>query len=302
VAGFVKSIRGSDVKGWAEHLLGFVQLGLGQVIAGLLEGLLVGPDDVPIRKRIRAVLKRIKASKAGPVLVPTSNGQASGFRGVKLGLKGNGLGWSFKPKKDAVSGPTKLASEVRLPSSSRRPLAEELKLAVEVPLGASDAEISVPELEVGVSPLLSMLPECEVCVAESDGDGPSMGEPIPLAGALEVPPVSALEILVVDFPLGTDRDELIVGCPVEDGLLNDSELTSPVSTQVVIVQNLAQAMGLLRQGFLGLRSPSPAPSSLGCKAAPVNGSVSSLIPEFLKLALLPRRHPCPCRKGCIPGG
>jgi hypothetical protein len=55
-------------------LLGFVQLGLGRVIAGLLEGLLVGPDDVPIRKRIRAVLKRIKASKAGPVLVPTSNG------------------------------------------------------------------------------------------------------------------------------------------------------------------------------------------------------------------------------------
>jgi hypothetical protein len=94
-----------------------VQLGLGRVIAGLLEGLLVGLDDVPIRKRIRAVLKRLKASKAAPILVPTSNGRASGFCRVKLGLKGNGLGWSFKPKKATVSGPTKLASEVRLPLS-----------------------------------------------------------------------------------------------------------------------------------------------------------------------------------------
>jgi hypothetical protein len=206
VAGSMKLIRGSDVKGWAEHLLGFVQLGLGRVIAGLLEGLLVGLDDVPICKRIRAVLKRIKASKAGPVLVPTSNGRASGFCRVKLGLKGNGLGCSFKPKKAVVYGPSKLASEVRLPLSSQRPLAEESKLAVEVRLGALDAEISVLEREVGKSPLLSMLLAWEVRVGESDGDGPLMGEPILLAGALEVPLVSALEIPVVDFPLGTDRD------------------------------------------------------------------------------------------------
>jgi hypothetical protein len=172
-------------------------------------------------------------------------------------------------------------------------------------LGASDAKISVPEREVGESPPLSMLPACEVCVGKSDGDGPSMGEPIPLAGALEVPPVSALEIPVVDFPLGTDRDEAIVGCPAEDGSLIDSELTSPVSTQAKVVRNPAQAMGLLRRGFLGPRSPSPALSSLGCKAAPVNGSVSLFLPQFrrcLRLALLPWRHPCPCRKWCIPGG
>jgi hypothetical protein len=49
--------------------------------------------------------------------------------------------------------------------------------------------------------------------------------------------------------------------------------------QVEVVWNFALVMGLLRQGFLGLRSPSPTPSSLGCKAAPVNGSVSSLTPE-----------------------
>jgi hypothetical protein len=44
---------------------------------------------------------------------------------VKLGLKG--IGRSFKSKKAAMSGPTcsnveaKLASEVRLPSSSQQP-------------------------------------------------------------------------------------------------------------------------------------------------------------------------------------
>jgi hypothetical protein len=46
---------------------------------------------------------------------------------------------------------------------------------------------------------------------------------------------------VDDFPLGTDRDKSIVGCPAEDGSLNDSELTSPVSTQAEVVRNPAQA-------------------------------------------------------------
>jgi hypothetical protein len=83
---------------------------------------------------------------------------------------------------------------------------------------------------LGESPPLSTLLVCEVCVGELDGDGPLMGEPIMPAGALEVPPVSALEIPVVDVPLGMVRDESIVGCPAEDGSLNVSELTSPVST------------------------------------------------------------------------
>jgi hypothetical protein len=92
---------------------------------------------------------------------------------------------------------------------------------------------------------------------------------------------------VVDFLLCTVRDELIVGCPAKDGSLNDFELTSLVSTQVEVVRNPAQAMGLLRWGFLGPRSPSPAPSSLGCKAAPVNGSVSSPIPEVSQVGSSP---------------
>jgi hypothetical protein len=61
----VKTMRGSDVKHWVEPLLGLVQLGLGRVVIGLLEGLLVGPEELPIRKRIRAVLQSLKASKVG---------------------------------------------------------------------------------------------------------------------------------------------------------------------------------------------------------------------------------------------
>jgi hypothetical protein len=94
---------------------------------------------------------------------------------VKLGLKGNELGSPIKPKKAAVSGPTKLASEVRSPSSSQRPHVEEPKQASEVRLGASGAEFSKPEQEVGKSPpshlgespLLSILPVCEDCVGAS---------------------------------------------------------------------------------------------------------------------------------------
>jgi hypothetical protein len=102
-AGSVKTMRGSDVKGWVEHLLGFVHLGLGRVVNGLLEGLPIGPDELPILKRIRAVLIRLKVFKDGPSLVATSTGRVNGFRRVKLGLKDIGLRRSFKPKKAAIS-------------------------------------------------------------------------------------------------------------------------------------------------------------------------------------------------------
>jgi hypothetical protein len=61
--------------------------------------------------------------------------------------------------------------------------------------------------------------------------------------------------------------------------------------QVEVVRNSAPVMGLLRRGFLGLRSPSPAPSSLGCKAALVNGSVSSPTPEVSQVCSSPSVAP-----------
>jgi hypothetical protein len=57
--------------------------------------------------------------------------------------------------------------------------------------------------------------------------------------------------------------------------------------QVEVVWNSTPVTGLLRRGFLGPRSPSPAPSSLGCKAVPVNGSVSSPTPEVSQVCFSP---------------
>jgi hypothetical protein len=130
---------------------------------------------------------KLTASKDGPSLVPTSTGRVSGFRRVKLGLKG--IGRSFKSKKVAMSGPkcsnveAKLASEVRLPSSTQRTHAES-KLASEIRLGESGAETSVSERVAGKSPSgrsgesppVSTSPVFEVCVDASDGDGLSVGD------------------------------------------------------------------------------------------------------------------------------
>jgi hypothetical protein len=116
-AGDVKTMRGNYVKRWVDPLLGLVRFGVGQVVIGLLEGLLVGPDEMPMRKRIRAVLKNLKAATVGPPLVPISMGRSSGFRRLKVGLKGYGLGWPFKSKKASASGLSMKAPEVRRPSS-----------------------------------------------------------------------------------------------------------------------------------------------------------------------------------------
>jgi hypothetical protein len=85
-----------------------------------------------------------------------------------------------------------------------------------------------PPRHLGESPPLSTLLACEDSVGASDGDGPLLGD-------MPIPPTSSLEVPVVDFPLGTDRDESVFGCPAEDGLLlravllKDSEQT-PVSS------------------------------------------------------------------------
>ena len=60
--------------------------------------------------------------------------------------------------------------------------------------------------------------------------------------------------------------------------------------QADVVLNSAPVMGLLRRGFLGSRSPSPAPS-LGCKATPVNGFASSPTPEVSQVCSSPSAAP-----------
>jgi hypothetical protein len=159
-AGSERTMKRSDVKGSVEPLLGFVQIELGRVVAGLLEGLLNGPDDLPIRKRIKALLQSLKVG-AG-LQLERHSGRVYGARRGKLGRKVNGLGWLIKSKKKMKQGPLNPVSSQRPSqagaSSSPRPTAVE-------PEPASEPEREVdksPTRSLGKSPPLSMLPTCEV--------------------------------------------------------------------------------------------------------------------------------------------
>ena len=206
----------------------------------------------------------------------------------------------------------------------------------------------MPERVLGESPMPALLTD-EGCLGASTGDGSS-------SGAMPIPPASSLAASVVAFPLCKEREGRLGasedGWPAEDGsspgaaLLKDSELTIPVRSQTTSVVpyslgrvredpvpalvleealaesvwNSAPAMGFLRRGFFGLRSPYSVSSSLDCKVAPiedkgtlapVNGMIrwvflgrALLLPRFrwwLRFALLLRRLPSLCN-WCILGG
>jgi hypothetical protein len=141
-------------KGWVNQVLGFFQLGLGlKIVTGLLESILVGPEDFSVQKRVRAVLKCLKAFKgwwAGPFLL-TNSGRRYGLRKVKLGHMGcyskSNRALRIKPrwKKPLATENSSLAVGL-VPFSH---------LAVEGCLGASIVEPSVPERVFGESPPVS---------------------------------------------------------------------------------------------------------------------------------------------------
>jgi hypothetical protein len=79
-ASSVRKTKGSSVQGWVNRLIGLFQLGLGRVWVGLLQGLLNGPKDLLVDKRIRAVMVSLKGLKGFGLC----NGQAV----RKLGLGG----------------------------------------------------------------------------------------------------------------------------------------------------------------------------------------------------------------------
>jgi hypothetical protein len=94
-AGSEKMIGGISVKGWVNQLLGFVHLGLGRVLVGLLEGILKGPGDIPVSKLIRALLKTLNGSKGFGVR-PSFK---TYFAGLANGLRKIGFGFPLKPNR-----------------------------------------------------------------------------------------------------------------------------------------------------------------------------------------------------------
>jgi hypothetical protein len=205
-----RKTNGCSLQGWVSRLLGYFQIGLGRVWAGLLEGLVNGPKDWSIAKRLRAVLKGFKA----------------------CGLRKFGLGFTLKPKRWTRPVRRKRSPEFKHPS----PLP-----ALEVQFGVAEAETlgpvqsaavgsapvsasvlqlgpvvhptvelagsplmvaySQPEWEVGKSPPsrlgetspLPMLSACEVCVGvmtvKSDGSGAEVvtSSSSPVSGVDAVP-------------------------------------------------------------------------------------------------------------------
>jgi hypothetical protein len=127
-AGSEKTMGGISVKRWVNRLLGFVHLGLGRVLVGLLEGLLKGIGDIPVNKWIRALLKTLNGSKGlGPSFKAYSAGLANGLHKI-------GFGFPLKPNRA-----TQPSCWVRPPACKSSSW-----LAFEVHLGASDAVPSNP--------------------------------------------------------------------------------------------------------------------------------------------------------------
>jgi hypothetical protein len=181
-----RKMNGCSLQGWVSRLLGYFQIGLGRVWAGLLEGLVNGPKDWSIAKRLRAVLKGFKA----------------------CGLRKFGLGFTLKPKRWTRPVRRKRSPEFKHPS----PLpalevqfgvaeAETLGPVQSAAVGSAPVTYSQPEWEVGKSPPsrlgetspLPMLSACEVCVGvmtvKSDGSGAEVvtSSSSPVSGVDAVP-------------------------------------------------------------------------------------------------------------------
>jgi hypothetical protein len=181
-AGSVRKKGGNPVKVWVNQLLGFVSLGLGRVVIGLLDGLLNGPDDISVRKRLRAVLKVLKGSKgfgAGPASMVFSAG----------------LGFPLKSK--CVKRSARRASpSARQPPSS---------LQESENLGAPEDVPSESVRSAGLEDVPPVSPLMEV-VSSQDGapeDVPS--ESARSAGLEDVPPVSPLMEVVPSQDLSLGR-------------------------------------------------------------------------------------------------
>jgi hypothetical protein len=276
-------------KGWVNQVLGFFQLGLGRIVTGLLESILVGPEDFSAQKRVRAVLKCLKAFKgwwAGPFLL-TNSGRRYGLRKVKLGHMGcyskSNRALRIKPrwKKPLATENSSLAVGL-VPFSH---------LAVEGCLGASIVDPSLPERVFGESPPfdgeleLSMSPAFEGCLGTSvvgcpAGDGPSSGvEPFS--------PVSSGEFVVHSSgtPLVSEGGLELGATAVLNSGHGPSSVESPLlSVQVLDENTSAQGDGSAGDAMLsapGLSVPGECsgPSKNHPFSPEPSGSVDSSEPQ-----------------------
>jgi hypothetical protein len=277
-----------------DKLLGFAQLGLGRAVAGLLEGILDGPRCVSVRKRIRAVLKRLKGLKAGG-LGPHSLSTRCGVFGVGLGrlkrVRVKPMGQSPQQVPEVCAGGV---SPVPV-----RGMGEVASTLSEGCLGATIGDGSTPGAEAvlvasigdGSSPARS-LEVSEAVLGTSFGDGSSPARCVEATeGCVEATigdgssPARSLE--VSEAVLGALDD----GCPVEVGsssvavLSNDPEPSVPVSASSPVVPVSAQTSpsspsldskivpvkkkgstgpenSMIRRGFFGSSSASPKTPSL----------------------------------------
>jgi hypothetical protein len=216
-AGSGRKTRGRADTDWVDEWLEFAQLGLGQVVVGLLEGILDGPENLSVRSRVRAALQGLKGPKGfrfGPVSLPTSTGKAYRLRKGKPRLKGVGFGQFTK--------------RVRLKPPQRIKVHRSKAFTVEDPLGDSILErgmgeaitLSVSTTDEGKEREALSLPAATtnegkereaLSLPALTGDGLSLG-------AVPIPSVSSLAATVTAFHLGTEREGALEdGCPAKVG-------------------------------------------------------------------------------------
>jgi hypothetical protein len=193
VAGSAWKRRGSAVEDWVSQLLGFVQIGLGRVVAGLLEGLLNGPEGISIRKRVRAILETWNGSLGFAVGPPPLHPSSGRIKGLRLNPsrrgKGVGIGLSLKSKR---------ATRLQRPRRVRSSASENISLGT---------PLQVPEVSMG-------LPEVEPWVSERDLGGVSgFGS----EGSFQMPvpesPLHAMGLELSSLLVGAS----CVGCPAIEG-------------------------------------------------------------------------------------
>jgi hypothetical protein len=140
--------KGQRCKRLGFSLLGIVQLGLGRLLEGLLNGL----EGISICKRIRAVLKSLDGPMGcgvGPPPLRTSSRRVKGLRKVQLKpsriRKGVGVGLLLKSKRETC---LKRSHRVRPLASENTSLGATLQ-APKVRLGASANVSSMPKRALG---------------------------------------------------------------------------------------------------------------------------------------------------------